>query len=86
MPEQRSAIVTGASSGIGRAIAVDFGHLGWRVALGAGRQDRLEDTADAVRAPPGARRATCPSTCVIPTRSRLSSPPRSPGSVRSTCW
>jgi len=54
MPEQRSAFVTGASSGIGRAIAVDFGHLGWRVALGARRRDRLEDAADAVRAAGGA--------------------------------
>jgi len=49
MSEQRSAIVTGAGSGIGRAIAVEFGQLGWRVALGARRQDLLEDTADAVR-------------------------------------
>ncbi|HEY6319480.1 MAG TPA: SDR family NAD(P)-dependent oxidoreductase [Acidimicrobiia bacterium] len=53
MPEQRNAIVTGSSSGIGRAIAVEFGRLGWRVALGARRQDRLEETATEVRAAGG---------------------------------
>jgi NADP-dependent 3-hydroxy acid dehydrogenase YdfG len=41
----RVAAVTGASSGIGRAIAVAFGTLGWRVALGARRQDELEESA-----------------------------------------
>ena len=57
MPDQRSAIVTGASSGIGRAIAIEFGHLGWRVALGARRQDRLEEAATAVAAAGGVGRA-----------------------------
>jgi NADP-dependent 3-hydroxy acid dehydrogenase YdfG len=42
---QRVAIVTGASSGIGRAIAVGLGELGWPVALGARRRDELEKTA-----------------------------------------
>lgn len=53
MPAPRTAIVTGASSGIGRAIAVAFAGLGWRVALGARRADRLEDTAAQVRAAGG---------------------------------
>ncbi|MGZ6996225.1 MAG: SDR family NAD(P)-dependent oxidoreductase [Acidimicrobiia bacterium] len=39
------AIVTGASSGIGRAIAIGLGGLGWRVALGARGTDRLDETA-----------------------------------------
>jgi NADP-dependent 3-hydroxy acid dehydrogenase YdfG len=51
--ERRTAVVTGASSGIGRAIAVQFGLVGWRVALGARRADRLEATADEVRAAGG---------------------------------
>jgi short chain dehydrogenase len=33
--EARTAIVTGASSGIGRAIACAFGAEGWQVAIGA---------------------------------------------------
>ena len=39
------AIVTGASSGIGRAVALEFAALGWRVAIGARRTDRLEEVA-----------------------------------------
>lgn len=49
----RIAAVTGASAGIGRAIAVGLGALGWTVAVGARRVDRLEETADAVRAAGG---------------------------------
>jgi NADP-dependent 3-hydroxy acid dehydrogenase YdfG len=48
MTEPRVAIVTGASSGIGRAIAVGLGELGWRVALGARREPALEETAKLV--------------------------------------
>jgi NAD(P)-dependent dehydrogenase (short-subunit alcohol dehydrogenase family) len=47
--DQRTAIVTGAGSGIGSAIAVELGKLGWRVALGGRRVERLEETAAAVR-------------------------------------
>jgi NADP-dependent 3-hydroxy acid dehydrogenase YdfG len=43
--EGRLAAVTGASVGIGRAIAVALGGLGWTVAVGARRLDRLEETA-----------------------------------------
>jgi NAD(P)-dependent dehydrogenase (short-subunit alcohol dehydrogenase family) len=46
--EARMAMVTGASSGIGRAIAVALGHLGWRLAIGARRSDRLGETAEEV--------------------------------------
>jgi NADP-dependent 3-hydroxy acid dehydrogenase YdfG len=50
---QRIALVTGASTGIGRAIAVEIGRLGWPVAIGARRRDRLEETAEEVRAAGG---------------------------------
>jgi len=49
----RVAIVTGASAGIGRAIAVTLGTLGWPVALGARRADELEETAKLVEAAGG---------------------------------
>ncbi|HTF32810.1 MAG TPA: SDR family NAD(P)-dependent oxidoreductase [Myxococcota bacterium] len=43
--DPRTALVTGASSGIGAAIAVAFGGLGWRVAVGGRRMERLEAVA-----------------------------------------
>jgi NAD(P)-dependent dehydrogenase (short-subunit alcohol dehydrogenase family) len=46
--EPRKAIVTGASSGIGAAPAVALGELGWHVALGARREDRLAEVAERV--------------------------------------
>jgi NADP-dependent 3-hydroxy acid dehydrogenase YdfG len=49
----RTAVVTGASTGIGRAVAVALGSLGWRVALGARRVDRLEESARGVKAAGG---------------------------------
>jgi NADP-dependent 3-hydroxy acid dehydrogenase YdfG len=52
--EPRTAVVTGSSAGIGRAIAVALGALGWRVAVGARRRDRLDETAAAVEAAGGA--------------------------------
>lgn len=51
--DRRSAVVTGASSGVGAAIAVAFGKLGWSVAIGARRVERLEETARAVEAAGG---------------------------------
>jgi len=43
-------MVTGAGTGIGRSIAIELGRLGWPVAIGARRLDRLEVTATEVRA------------------------------------
>lgn len=50
MGDGRMAMITGAGTGIGRAIAVELGRLGWPVAIGARRPDRLEETANEVRA------------------------------------
>jgi NAD(P)-dependent dehydrogenase (short-subunit alcohol dehydrogenase family) len=47
--DPRTAIVTGAGSGIGSAIAVELAKLEWRVALGGRRVERLEETAASVR-------------------------------------
>jgi NADP-dependent 3-hydroxy acid dehydrogenase YdfG len=44
----RTALVTGASAGIGRAIAIAFGELGWDVVVAARRADALEETAKLV--------------------------------------
>jgi NAD(P)-dependent dehydrogenase (short-subunit alcohol dehydrogenase family) len=49
----RTVIVTGSSSGIGAATAIELGRLGWRVALGARRKGRLEDVAKKVEAAGG---------------------------------
>jgi len=46
----RRALVTGASSGVGAAVAHAFGALGWEVAIGARRTDRLREVAELVQA------------------------------------
>ncbi len=51
--EDRVAIITGASSGIGAATARAFGRQGMRIALFARRVDRLEQIAADVRASGG---------------------------------
>lgn len=48
--ENRVVIVTGASSGLGVAFALAVAEFGADVVLAARRMDRLEETADAVRA------------------------------------
>lgn len=46
---KRTALVTGASSGLGRHFALTLARAGARVGIAARRADRLEDTAAAVR-------------------------------------
>lgn len=45
----RSVLVTGASSGFGRALVLEYASLGCKIALCARRADRLADVADEVR-------------------------------------
>jgi NAD(P)-dependent dehydrogenase (short-subunit alcohol dehydrogenase family) len=48
-PPRRPAIVTGASSGIGAAIALSLAECGHPVVLGARRTDPCEETAEQIR-------------------------------------
>ena len=46
----RAALVTGASSGIGRAIALELGREGVRLAITGRRREKLEEVASAIAA------------------------------------
>ncbi len=48
--EAPAVVITGASSGIGRALAIELGGRGFRLGLVARRQQELQETADAVTA------------------------------------
>lgn len=52
-PDRRPAVVTGASSGIGRAVALGLASVGHPVVLGARRVDRCQETAEKIRADGG---------------------------------
>jgi short-subunit dehydrogenase len=49
MPEERTLVLTGASSGIGRALALAAGAEGYRVVMVARRGDRLEEVTRSIR-------------------------------------
>ena len=51
---ERTLIVTGASSGIGRALALAAARAGFRVLIAARRNARLEDVARSIRESGGA--------------------------------
>lgn len=42
----KKIIIIGASSGIGRRVAVDFARMGWRVGIAARREDRLREVKE----------------------------------------
>ncbi|MBX9393005.1 SDR family oxidoreductase [Streptomyces sp. TRM72054] len=61
--DTRIAVVTGAGSGIGRAVAVELLHAGWSVALAGRRVETLEETG-----------AQVPEGAWIPVRTDVSQP------------
>jgi len=52
---ERTVLITGASSGIGKAFAKVFAHHGWNVALTARRQDRLLELSETLKENNGSR-------------------------------
>ncbi|WP_330291512.1 SDR family oxidoreductase [Streptomyces sp. NBC_00576] len=63
MSEGKVAVVTGAGSGIGRAVALELLGAGWSVALTGRRTERLEETA--ALAPKGTREGTHVGTSLV---------------------
>ena len=59
MTEDRVLLITGASSGIGAQVARRAVEAGWRVALGARREDPLRELADALGGTVRALAARC---------------------------
>lgn len=57
--ENRVIFITGASSGIGKAVALEFAREGARVVLAARRKERLQDVANAVAASGGTALSLC---------------------------
>jgi len=68
--EIRTAVVTGAGSGVGRATAVRLAREGWRVALLGRRLETLEETARRAAAQPGAA-APVPFACDLASESAV---------------
>jgi len=65
-----TAVVTGAGSGVGRAIALKFAGEGWNVALVSRRAETLSDTL--ALAPPDARDRLAPFPCDVSDPSAVS--------------
>jgi NAD(P)-dependent dehydrogenase (short-subunit alcohol dehydrogenase family) len=62
----RTAVVTGAGSGIGRAVAVELAAAGWGLTLAGRRREALEETAELVRGADGGVAAVVPADVTDP--------------------
>jgi hypothetical protein len=80
----RTALVTGASSGIGRAIAESLARHGMNVAVCARRRERLDALAEDLAAAPGATHVRRVRLCATRPRSRRPSPRCASASGAST--
>ena len=76
------ALVTGASRGIGEAVARSFAAAGASVMLSSRKQDALDETAAGIDGDVARSRPTPAS----PSRPRRAWRPPSSASVRSTSW
>ena len=70
----KSALVTGASSGLGRQFALTLARAGAKVAIAARRTDRLQQLADETWAVSSSLIKALPSTSHVTSSQRLSSP------------
>ena len=64
--DRRLALITGASAGIGQALARVYAEHGWDVALTARRTDRLEALADELKLRAGVETIVIPEDLADP--------------------
>ena len=67
----RTVIVTASESGIGRALALEFGHHGARVVCCGQRQERLEETVERIGSE-GGKGLAVPTDLTKPDQNRSS--------------
>src|SRR3954468_18970964 len=69
--QRKVAVVTGAGTGIGGAVARRLGKLGWDVVLGGRRPEPLAEVARDINAGPGTARAVAGDVTVAADVARL---------------
>ncbi|MBT8484324.1 MAG: SDR family oxidoreductase, partial [Phycisphaerae bacterium] len=82
MEHTKVALVTGAGSGIGRCVAEQLAHAGWRLALVGRREATLEATAAVI----GERSADAPELLITPADVADAAQARSAVEIAHTQW